>query len=516
MKTNSKRGALIAVLPAAILFLLCALLIGCSQNGDNAEDREDKAVAGIELETRNAKTDFFVGDTFVTRGLGIRVVYTDGTESLILADGEGVSVHAPSLDEIGRKQVTVQYSGFMAEYTVVVSRIDGITVDTSNVRRAYTVGDEFSSDGISVSVKITTLDELGREVSDYETLSAIDYTVGAPDLSAPGKKTVTVSYTADTEYSESFDIYVTPDVEANSVLTFEGEEALSLYITERTGGGSADVDAEAKGWYLLVRRDGTFDMYDTDIRYTASSGEDIFDGAVQTELGDDRLIASIDGKKYTVNIYVYRTVVFGWEKQIVGIQIEAPLESREYLAGATFTSDGLKAIAVYSDGSREELAGGSFSVNAPSAEDMNEIGVKTVTGTYTTEENKEMPFSYQIFCIPDVPWETNRIEFGGDRNGSGATLELYVTERSAESGTWGTEQNVKAWMLIRNTDGSFEMYQYEYFLDSSVVSHPYPNGAPEGVASYLNEAENLVIEVNGRYFAASDNELWHLIVIGWR
>lgn len=517
MKANIRRGVLFALIAAAFLLLLCAFLGGCAEK-DTEREEEEKVISGIVLETRNAKTDFFVGETFSTLGLGIRVAYTDGTESLKLAYGDEVNVLAPSLNEIGRKQVTVQYGGFMAEYTVIVSRVDGISLNVTNARRGYTVGDEFSTDGIAASVQITTLDELDREVSDYRELSVLDYTVEAPDLSTPGKKAVTVSYTAGEEYTNSFEVYVLPDVESDSVLTFEGEGALTLYITDRSGGSSSLSDAEAKGWYLLVRANGTFDMHETSIRYSASNGSDTFSGAVQTSISDDRLVVSIDGREYSVNIHVYRTVVFGWERQIVGVRVQAPSTSKEYVVGGTFTSEGLKAVAaVYSDGSVEEIEGGSFSVEAPSEESMNKIGVKTVNGIYKFEDGTEVPFSYQIFCIPDVNWETNRIEFGGDWWGSGATLELYITERSASSGTWGTEQHVKAWMLIRNAENdTYEMYEYEYYLGSNVVSYPYPNGAPDGFRSYLNDAENLVIEVYGRYFAASNNDHWHLIVIGWQ
>lgn len=525
MKIKVKWGVFVALVAVALLSLACSLLlVGCT---DPNEGQQEKVVSGISLDTHNAKTDFLIGDKFSTLGLGIVVRYTDGTESLQLANGDDVKILEPSLDSIGRKNVSVQYKDFVAEYTVTVSRVDGIELNLSNAKRDYVVGDELSLYGLAVSAKITTLNEMGNEVSSYRTLSALDYTVEAPEFTQAGKKTVTVSYTADKEYVNSFDVYVTPAVTDDAVLNFDGEGSLTLFVTDRTGGGSADADAQAEGWYLLIRRDGTFDMYKMNVRYNASDKSSVFEGAVSTAVSQDgsKLVASIEGKEYSVGIAIYRTKVLGWGKQLVEIRIDAPSSIKEYLVGATFTYEGLKAFAVYSDGSSEEVDASTLTVQAPSQSSMNEVGVKTVNGFYTSGDGTKLPFSYQIYCIPDVPWETNKLDFGADQNGSGATLELFVTERSAsaENGAyWGTsDQNSKGWLLVKNADGSYEMYQFEFYLAWDVSSHPYPNGAPDGVSSRVppngqQYSDNLVIEIHGKIFVADNNDLWHLIVIGWK
>lgn len=527
MKTNIKNKIIVALIAVTLLLVCSLLLVGCNDNPSNNE--QDKVVTGITLDMRNAQTDFFVGDTFSTLGLGIVVHYEDGSSSLKLASGDDVDVLAPDLSAIGTKDVYVSYGGFTTNYSVNVSRVDGIALDISNVKRGYVVGDEMSIDGLSVSVKITTLNSLGNEVTSLQKLSVLDYTVETPTFTDSGLKTVTVSYQ---DYTETFDVYVTPSVTADSILKFEGDGSLTLYITNRAGGGSSDVDASAEGWYLLVSSNGAFDMYEASMRYVASSKSYVFDSEVTTVLSADgkSVVATINGKDYTLDAAIYRTMVLGWDKQIVEIRIDAPSTSKEYVVGGTFTYDGLKAIAVYSDGSVEELEGGSFAVEAPSLDSMNQIGVKTVNGVYTAEDETEMPFSYQIYCIPDVPWETNKLDFGYDQNGSGATLELFVTERSArhEDGAyWGSsDQTSKGWLLVKHTDGSYEMYQYEFYLAWDVSSHPYPNGTPEGVspdgvssrvpAGGQQYGDNLVIEINGMTFVAFDNNLWHLIVIGWQ
>lgn len=528
MKTNIKRGLLFGLIAAAILCLLCALLIGCGKK-ESEEDQGEKTVKSISLDTRNAKTEFFVGDSFTTLGLGVRLIYTDDTDALVLPEGDKVEVLAPTLNSIGRKKVTVKYESFMAEYTVNVVKLDHIEVNPAGARLGYAVGENVTTDGIVVTAHITQLNELNEEVTRADVLRTRDYTVKAPELTAPGIRTVEIAYAANTQLTAEYEVYVTPDVNADSVLTFEGEGTLSLYITGRTGGNSALTDCTAEGWFLLVLPNGSFKMYETTMNYTASSGSDTSDGTVQTSVLGESLIATVDGKTYTINLYIYHTMVFGWEKQIVGIQVELPSTSKEYLAGATFTSDGLTATKlIYSDGTVEENPAGSFtSLQTPSQADMNEVGVKTVTGIYTLEDDTEVPFSYQIYCIPDVFWDTNKLDFGGDHNGSGSTLELFVTERSNANGSWNNpEQFTKGWLLVRNTDGSYEMYEYEYYLDTGVKSHPYPNGNPEGVSpdgvssrvppSGEQYGDLLVVEIGGRTFVAADGNRWHFVVLGWQ
>lgn len=514
MNAKTKKLALI-FLAAAAFTLVIALAAGCSK--DSGSQSGEKIVTAISVDARNAKTEFFVGDEFYAQGLGINVEYSDGTSELILPSGD-VQILKPNMSEIGKKQVVVQYAGFTAEYFINVSRVNGVSVDLTSARRGYAVGDSFSCEGLTVSLVITSRNELGSEVDSLYPLSVSEYSVAEPDLTSAGIKTATVSYGENNKYTESFDVYVVPAVGADSILAFEGEGAATLYITNR-GGSSAAADAEADGWFLIAFGDGSFKMLQTSLGYSASDSSYYFDGK-KAEVSGGRLSAEIGGSRYTVGVEAFGTTVFGWEKTIVEIRVEIPAEIKEYVVGGEFKSDGLRAVAVYSDGSEQTLEGGEFAVQAPSAESMNQIGVKSVSGVYTAEDGGQTPFGYQIYCIPEVDWETNRLDLGADLNGSGSTLELFVTERSAsyDSGAyWGTsDQSVRAWMLIRNADGTFEMYEYEYYLALDVSSHPFPNGVPEGFNSYLNDAGNLIIEVNGRQFAALDNDYWHYIVIGWR
>lgn len=864
MKSNIKRVALIALIAMMLLSLGGLMLVGCDKTVD---DEQEKVVTSITLDTRNAKTDFFIGDTFSTLGLGIVVHYDDGSESLKLANNEGVEIVEPSLDTIGRKKVSVQFGGFMAEYTVIVYRLDGIELDVSNVRSVYTVGDELSVVGLVVSAKITTLNDEDKEVTSTKTLGAVDYTVTNPDMSTAGDKTVTVTYmgkTADytitvepvpvvesikadaskvrtrfrvgdtftyeglvvtavysdnsekvvtdfavtepdmstagdktvtvsyegktAEYSitvlgadsdpiltgikidcsavklvyrvgdtldtnglvvtgmydvdedkilgsadynisadmsqagevavtvavdgfeQQYTVYVLPseaDVWNTLVMDQQGatDNKLTVYALSCTGAGngtpsltqgwsffelangsyrllpficdhlgpnggwvtnfpsnngvvttsigssgelvtvyngvsytaeenlwharildwtdeaksvtlitdgelsyvvngefnftvtavtanlktgSNDVDITNKcyitvsepdlskigavtitvsiaytyddfglertqtitqNYTALVRPDVeladtiTFDavngatlvLYVTDrdedgiatngvLLYKNAQGEyDVINFTFANKelvVSSEQWTATFDqdgnltlanaGVEFTCTAAIANTVLLKEEKTLVGIFWN---EKRDYVVGAEFE---VYPERIYSDGSTEALCEEEYTVTQPN---MNTVGVKEVTLSYLADDSYDITF--QIYCIPDVTWETNRLDFGFDINGSGATLELFVTERSAASGWWGTPQNVKGWLLVKNTDGTYEMYEYAFYLDASVTSHPYPDGAPDGVSSRVpaggqEYGDNLVIEINGKLFVAFDNNLWHLIVIGWQ
>lgn len=517
-----KKKTLLLTFILAALFALCGGAMAACSEAEVPETQ--KTATGMKLDLKNAKTEFYVDDTFSTLGLGAVISYDDGTSELKLVDSENFGTLAPDLTTVGRKKVTVNYAGFMEQYTVVVSRIDGLALQTRSVQKGFVAGDEFTSEGLSAELTITTVDENDAEIAGVpKSVNATDLTVTAPDLTAPGVKEVTVSYG---KYAATYPIYVLPDVADTDVIQFTGESDLSLYITAKTGGGSAERDATAEGWFVLLNRDGTFQMYETSISYTAAGGKNAFTGEVQASLSDDGFVlqALIGGKTYTVSASVYRTVALGWQKQIVGFYLDTSAADREYVVGEAFSAAGLKVVAIYSDNSTQEIAGGSFAVTKqPSPQEMGEVGVKDVSVTYTASDGQTFDFDYQIFCIPDVNWDTDRLEFGADQNGSGATLELFVTSRSTEpaAGFWGAEQRVEGLLLVRNTDGSFEMYEFGYLLDTSVVSHCYPDGAPEGVSAHLIPDDqigggNLIVEINGMTFAATDNNLWHLIVIGWQ
>ncbi|MFV0286864.1 MAG: bacterial Ig-like domain-containing protein [Demequina sp.] len=138
--------------------------------------------------------------------------------------------------------------------------VTGLALDTGAVRTEYSVGDTFDPAGLLASATFSHGQVL--DVSGAVTMSA-------PDLSAAGKKAVTVRYTwGGSQARASFDIVVKP---APTVV--EPDPRLSLAsLTLRAGG---DIEVDATG--LTPRGEAVLELHSTPVelaRVTANGDGD--------------------------------------------------------------------------------------------------------------------------------------------------------------------------------------------------------------------------------------------------
>ena len=90
--------------------------------------------------------------------------------------------------------------------TPVEPSITGIRVKSEPTKTKYTVGEQFSADGLVIEA-----DDVGRHGGDGSI--AADYTVGDVDMSAVGTKTVTVTLKANDQLTTSFVVTVSAKTE---------------------------------------------------------------------------------------------------------------------------------------------------------------------------------------------------------------------------------------------------------------------------------------------------------------
>lgn len=439
----------------------------------------DEVVSISVDDTDGVKTTYFVGDPFDPSGIVVKLHRISGAEenlenAAIAATFSGFNSNTP-----GEKTITVTYDGKSATYTVnvIAVAVASLEIDYTKAKTQYLIGDEFDPTGLVITAVMNN----GTRQNVYID----DCTFGDYDLSEAGEYNVKVEYNG---VSETYPITVT---------------ALSGVLT----GISVD-DTHVKKDYIagdvfdptgLVVTAHYEDIGDETIDVSACS----FSGYNMNEAGTYTVTVTYGGKDATYQITV-------GEARLVRIEVDYSNAKREYLVNGEFSSSGLVVTAYYSNGTTKTIEDGEYNVSDP---DMTEIGVKTIT-----VEFEQQTAEYKIYAIPDVNWDTNKLDFGDDQNGNGATLELYVTERENENGYWGQEQYTKGWLLVRNADGSFEMYEFEYQLkieDNQSVSYLYPSGAPDGVNAYL-EGDPLVVEVGGNKFVARDVNRWHYVVLGWQ
>lgn len=157
-----------------------------------------KSLDSITLDTSDAPTTFNVGDTFSYEGLSVTANYDDGSDDIVTP----TSVSTPSLSSAGQKTVTVSYTEGgvtkTATYTITVNAVTLVSIEVSDAKTAYYVGDTF----VKPTVTATFSNGSTSDVTNSATFTGYN-------MSSAGNQTVTVSYTNETTKTTSYSITVT-------------------------------------------------------------------------------------------------------------------------------------------------------------------------------------------------------------------------------------------------------------------------------------------------------------------
>ncbi len=157
-----------------------------------------REVNGITINIDSVKKVYKQHEDFSAAGLVVTANRTDGT-SFEVTD---YTVSDIDTEIAGQKTVTVSYGDFSKTYTVTVNAaaIESYTVDDSAVTKYFENGSEIDvTTGLVVKLK--------KELEDEVTLTADDYTV-TYTVNGVGAYTVTVTLKENTDYTDTFTIYV--------------------------------------------------------------------------------------------------------------------------------------------------------------------------------------------------------------------------------------------------------------------------------------------------------------------
>ncbi|GEM_PF-543919 len=213
-----------------------------SWSAEYSSGEEEKTLDSITLDTSDAPTTFNVGDTFSYEGLSVTANYDDGTDDIV----SPTSVSTPNMSTAGEKTVTVSYTKGgvtkTATYTITVNAVTLTSIEVSDAKTAYYVGDTF----VKPTVTATFSNGSTSDVTNSATFSGYD-------LGSAGNQTVSVSYTNVTTQSTSYSITVT-SVTLTSITisgyttSFKAGDTFSFGGTvtaHYNNGSSADVTASA-------------------------------------------------------------------------------------------------------------------------------------------------------------------------------------------------------------------------------------------------------------------------------
>lgn len=278
-----------------------------------------------------------------------------------LADGwQTIRVEGVSFDE-GRATLSLQGEGTLYLKNLRTMALESITADASAAQTLFTAGGTFGHEGLRVTAHYTDGSEALIE-SGFEV---------AADISAAGVKQATVTYGG---MQDEYQIAVVPDVgnEEEDVIEFTNSKAdgasLTLYITDRTGGGSNENGATMSGMYLYSDGEG-YKMFDLAFSYTMPGWTSTFtsegiaeavlndiwsedNGCLFADLGADpteETPADFGSMRFKVSANEWHTKFMKWTetKEITSV---TGYEDKQFIAGGAFDGAGITINYTLTDG----------------------------------------------------------------------------------------------------------------------------------------------------------------------
>lgn len=278
----------------------------------------DVTLDSISLDTSDAPTAFNVGDTFGYEGLAVTANYSDGSSDIITS---GYSVSTPSLSSAGEETVTVSYTEGgvtrTATYTITVNAVSLVSIEVSEPKTAYYVGDTFEKPTVTATYSNGSTSDVTNEA-----------TFSGYNLSTAGNQTVSVSYTNVTTVNTSYSITVT-----------------AVAVT------SIDIS----GYKTTFKVGDTFSFAGTvTANYNNGSSEDVtssasYSGYDMSTAGNQTVTVSFGGKSATYQIVVSDSGGATDSTQFELIDSTSDLEAGKSYIITNGTSGTVKAIAVTSN-----------------------------------------------------------------------------------------------------------------------------------------------------------------------
>ena len=148
-------------------------------------------VAKIEVTSLPTKTRYYEDDEFLSSGIIVSQVYTDGIKEEIA----GYSLSSPDMSSGGEKTITVTYNKFTTTFTIMVIGVSGIEVSKTPIKTEYYTNDSLDASGLEVISKYT--DGTSRKLTDYS--------VSKLDSSSTGEKEISVTHK---NYTATFKVTV--------------------------------------------------------------------------------------------------------------------------------------------------------------------------------------------------------------------------------------------------------------------------------------------------------------------
>jgi len=188
------------------LFLVLAVMVLVAPSGyfTGTEVFAAASVKSVSIKSKPSKVKYNVGDKLVTKGLKLKVKYSNNTKKTI---SSGFSCSPTKLTKAGTQKITVKYKGKKTSFNVTVSKVvKSIKIKSKPTKLKYKVGDTLKTSGMKLIVTYT--DKTTKNITS-------GFTCSPTKLSKTGTQKITVKYSGKTS---SFNVTVSKGKVTNTTL----------------------------------------------------------------------------------------------------------------------------------------------------------------------------------------------------------------------------------------------------------------------------------------------------------
>ena len=448
-----------ALLAAALACVFAFSLAGCTPEQSEEPAADELVLSLVEVDTTNAKTEFFVGEQFSTEGLVVTRSGRNLTQETVFYQEEvpldecTIDSSAFKSDTVGEYVITVSYTlGEVTksdEYTVSVVRPVRpyrLILDESGAKKMFGIGEEFSSDGL----KATAFDydySAQKELEPYDVTASISVDSSAYNAEVAGSYEIVVSYTKDettiqASYNVSVKIGAGLDIVLPEDAVVDANGAMSVDLQK--GGTTVDFgdwvvnQVNANGDVdKVVTEDITFEVYNaaTPVAVNGTS-------FTATEGGAYNVWAVLEGyqlpdseETFTLKSFVIIYVMDSLKSITFNADASGTLVTQP--AGSDIISKTWTFTATYSSGATKQLTAEDVVIEGLTTTAVTAAGVANISYTEPNAKGDSMSANTTVnYTITEA--------VGGD----GVTVIIGSEEISALSSTITAETKINDYISI--------------------------------------------------------------------
>ena len=423
-------------------------------------------VEKISIHKAPEKTVYYVGDNMYAvdaSGLELLVTYSSGETVVIPYDKDRISLTAPDFSVEGKAEMTVNYSGQKASYTIEIKAVEleSISIEKEPQTALY-AGDTLNLDGLAIRCQYNNGSEqvVWYEKADPNFRIFVDgYGYDEfPTFTSIGTKNVTVYYEEN-----GVRVYTAYEITVKAVEI--NEIQISRYPSKTSYKTSDTFSTEGLEIRAIYNNGKTENVALADCTY-------VYDFS---SVGSAIVTVWYNGRSATLSVNVQPPKY---------IEIASQPNRIDYEVGDTFDPAGLVVKAYYQDGTSAEIT--DYDIAAPI---FNETGSKTVTISY---QGRQATLVCNV-SEKTIPEDAPQIVVNSVKTTAGSTVEVKIELQNNPGivsfrNTVSYDESVMSLVKVEN-QGLLEGYTQP----PSEISSPYTLRWSDSLATENNTKNGIIV-----------------------